>query len=439
MRKKIILTWLALFTAFLQITSVHAENAADEFRTWTSKAGTSIEARLIKQSGQTITLEKKADGKKLTLKLRQLSKADQEFISSIPAKAEKPENEEPKGETTIAGIDASPGQTSAEIHCISDEKWSYFIYLPKQFHAGKKWPVWFIMSAGGGKGGGALNRYKAGADRLGCILALSVPSKNSFWESDIAIETMVKDVYQRLPVIDSLGFTTGMSGGSRMAYLLAERSKHIAGVLACGSGSGVYLAEKEFRSAKLRRTTYVYSLIGTNCFNRAEATTSHNKFPKNYRLRFFPGKHAWAGSPYIEEGMARVLGEALNRNKDRDLEKLKSDYAATMWTWTKELETNQPWEAAYWAEFLAEFKANSTVQRDAEKLYSQLKSNPKVELAHNADLAIEKFRNKYYNRFMDQKAGKQPAPAREAKANKIAEEFEGLPHAKIIQMLGKPT
>gem|GEM_PF-6163884 len=50
--------------------------------------------------------------------------------------------------------------------------------------------------------------------------------------------------------------------------------------------------------------------------------------------------------------------------------------AGSFRTWTKELETNQPWEAAYWAEFLADFKANATVQRDAEKLCSQLESNP---------------------------------------------------------------
>jgi len=433
MRKITILTCLTFLVAFIQITSVHAEEG---FRTWTSKAGTSIEARLIKQTGQTITLEKKTDGKKLHLKIRQLSKADQDFISSIPAPAKK---EAPKGETTVTGIDASPGKISAKIHCISDATWSYFIYLPKQFHTGKKWPVWFIMSAGGGRSGGALNRYKAGAERLGCILAISVQSKNGFEDSDIAMETMVKDVYQRLPVIDSLGFSTGMSGGSRMAYLLAERSKHVVGVLACGSGSGVYLTGTEFRTAKLSQSTYVYSLIGTNCFNRSEATMSHNKFPKDFRLRFFPGGHAWAGSPYIEEGMARVLGEALKRNKDRDLEKLKSDYAETMWLWTKELETDQPWEAAYWAEFLAHFKANSKVKSDADKLYSQLKSNPQVKLAKEADAAIEKFRNKYYNHYIDSKIGKKPAPDRAAKANKIAEEFEGLPHAKIIRMLGKPS
>lgn len=156
-------------------------------------------------------------------------------------------------------------------------------------------------------------------------------SKNNFWESDQAIEAMVDDVYERLPVAENLAFATGMSGGSRMAYLLAERERNIAGVLACGSGSGVYVGEDEFRDAKLRRSTYVYSLMGTNCFNRTGAFQSHDEFPDEYRLRFFPGKHDWAGADLIEEGMARVLGAGLADYDGEDAEEMRSDYAKTMW------------------------------------------------------------------------------------------------------------
>jgi len=422
--------WVLILSFIVQTAWLIAE---EPWRTWTSTAGTQIEAKLVKVEGSSITLLKKEGGQKIRLKLKQLSKADQDFIATAP---EEPEE---KGEISIEGIEAEPGRTSAEIQCRNNEKWSYFVYLPKDFHTGKEWPVWFIMSAGGGKGGRALKRYKAGADRLGCILALSVQSKNGFADSDLAIQAMADDVYMRFPVIESLGFSTGMSGGSRMAYLMAERDRRIAGVLACGSGSGVYLKEKRFRAAKLRKSTYIYSLIGTNCFNRAEAVTTHNKLPKDSRLRFFPGKHAWAGSPYIDEGMARVLGVALTRSNDNDLDKLKKSYAKTMWQWTLELNKKQPWEAAYWAKFLADFDGDSTIQREAEKLDLTLKSDPQVLLALKAEKAIDKLCQKHFNRYISQGEGKKSDPKREAEANKISEKYNDLPHAELIQKLAKPS
>jgi len=212
-----------ILTLMTQLLS--AQPSENAWRTWTSQSGTQLEAQFMSHDEKTVTLKRKNNEKTLTLKIRQLSEADQKLIATLP------EEFEAKGETSIAGIDAEPGKTSAEIKCVKSPKWSYFIYLPQQFHTGKKWPIWFITSAGGGKGGGALSRYKKGADRLGCILALSEQSKNNFDDSDDAMEAMADDVYGRLPVIEKLGFSTGMSGGSRMAYLLAERDKNISGIL----------------------------------------------------------------------------------------------------------------------------------------------------------------------------------------------------------------
>ena len=52
----------------------------------------------------------------------------------------------------VTGIDAKPGSISPEIKCVKDEEWSYHVYLPKEFHTGRQWPVCFIMSPGGGSG-----------------------------------------------------------------------------------------------------------------------------------------------------------------------------------------------------------------------------------------------------------------------------------------------
>ena len=61
--------WVCLFLAGTGIGQ-----AADEWRTWKSTAGTAIEAKLLSSDGKDVTLEKR-DGKKLSLPLVKLSEA----------------------------------------------------------------------------------------------------------------------------------------------------------------------------------------------------------------------------------------------------------------------------------------------------------------------------------------------------------------------------
>ncbi len=420
---KKLLLYIALALTITLSSPCHGTEQAP--RIWTSTAGTKLEAKLLRHDRATVRLER-TDGSQLTVRLDQLSPADRDYLDELS---------EAKGQTSIEGIPAEPGSISPIIRCAHNTNWSYHLYLPKTFHDARTWPVWFILSPGGGKDGKALQRYIDGAEMLGCILALSVESRNDFADSDFAMEAMVRDVYSRVPVEKQLSFASGFSGGSRMAYLLAESNNNIQGVLACGSGSGVYIKEKDFRSAELRRSTYVYSLIGTNCFNRTEAYNSHEKFKDDYRLRYFPGKHEWAPSPLIKEGMARVLGEALKTSQDRALEKLRVQYARTLWAHTQALETDEPWEACYWAEFLAEFPAERTIQNDASNLAHTLKRTPEVQLARKAESAIRKFGKKYFQGvyYTDDK---EPNEDRRNDAERIAAEFLTLPHGELIKRLG---
>jgi hypothetical protein len=372
-----------------------------------------------------VVLERK-NGKHVVVPLAKLSAEDRDFLAALP---------QATGDTRIEGIQAQPGIVSPRIACLETPDWSYHLYLPNAFHDGRKWPVWFVMSPGGGTGGDALTRYIGGAERLGCVLALSVESKNDFADSDIAMEAMADDVFKRLPVLDGLAFATGFSGGSRMAFLLAERDKRIAGVLACGSGSGVYLKEKDFRQAELRRSTYVYSLIGSNCFNRTEAYRSHKNFPEAYRLRFFPGGHSWADSPLIAEGMARVLGEALRSGRGEPIEKLRLEYARTVLSWTQDLAGAEPWEAHSWATFLKDFPGDRTIQTEAETLASKLASDPRVGLAQDADRAIQRFTSDYFD-LGDYKVDQQANPTRSADADALAEKYSDIPHGDLIRQLG---
>lgn len=412
-----------LFVAFVSATARGQDE--EEWRTWTSKAGTTIEASVVSIDGDSVTLKRKDDGNPLTVKIDQLSDEDRTFLED----SQKPPA------TSVPGIDAEPGLASGPIAC-GDGAWNYHLYLPKAFNTGKKWPVWFIMSPGGGSGGGAMDRYLDGAELFGCIVALSVESKNGFDDSEVAMEAMVKHVFENLPVYDELGFSSGFSGGSRMAFLLAERDKRISGVLACGSGDGVYQKGEEFRPARLRKSTYVYSLIGTNCFNRSGAVTTHRRLSDDNRLRFFPGGHDWANATLISEGMARVLGEALKQRKSDEYEAERNQFAKAMSSWMDDMIRNEPWEAAFWAGFLADFPGPPEVSEHAATVAADLKSDPRVAKAAAAEKDIAKFVEKHYDKHISVDEGKVPDPAREEEATKLSEEYKGLPHAYLLRKLG---
>jgi len=402
--------------------------SAAEMRTWTSTSGSKIEAKLAGVAGNLVTLEN-AEGRTMRVQLHQLSVADQVYVANPP---------EERGSPSVEGIDAQPGRISPRIVCQTDANWSYHVYLPKEFHDGREWPVWFIMSPGGGKNGKALKRYIKGAEALGCVLALSVESKNGFENTHKAVHAMVADVRQRFPVIDGLSFSSGFSGGSRMAYYLAEKDKNIQGILACGSGSGVYLPNDEFRPARLRSSTYVYSLVGARCFNRTGAFSSHLEFPDHYRLHFFPGNHDWAGGALIRLGMTRVLGEALKQSALPEARKLRGRYLASCRELVDGLEETEPWEAWIWAEFLSGFPGPPALQMEYRKKKAALEAQPQVKLAREAEKDIRTLCRKFYKDVFytqDQK----PNAKREEMANRMADAYASIPHGELIRALGSPA
>ena len=418
---------------------VTAQEAQQPWRTWSSSGGGTIEARVVTKDSVRVTLEKH-DNTRLTIPLGQLSRQDQEFLAADrPAGARPNAAGELQGATSINGIDAKPGEASAEIPCKDVPKCSYFLYLPKSFHTGRSWPVMFIMSPGGGSPD-VLARYVPGADQLGIILAVSTQSKNGENNgSEAAINAMVKDVYTRVPVIKSLSFASGFSGGSREAYSLAEREKNIKGVLACGSGAGFAPENGQFRQAKLNRDLVVCSLMGTNCFNRREAVASHKRFNKaTSRIIWFVGGHDWAEAPIITEGMAFVYGHALIKNNDLTVATLRTAYAEAQLAWAKTQAALAPWISWNWAENLRKYPASGTITQQAGELADRLAKDDKVKLSVTADKVIDAFTDKYLsdnNTTVD----KSPDPKRVADANKKAAAFPALPHAELLKKLAEPA
>jgi hypothetical protein len=452
-----------LLASFLLIASSQA-GSLNEWRTWKSAAGTEMEARLLEATDTAIVLEIR-NGKRITVTPRQLSEDDRKFIeeatNSALTELLRPEADAAPEEQVIAEFPAQPGKVSAAITCRDAPEWSYFVYLPKSFRKTRQYPVLFVMDPGGGKAGTS-QRYVAAAERHGFITAVSKESKNSFVGSLDAILAMVSDVKSRLPIIPELCFASGMSGGSRMAYLLAETDHTIAGLVACGSGMGVYPDEsstKNFREARIRSGLPVYSLEGTNCFNRDEAVRSHNIFDATRcRLTFFPGKHEWASPALIADGLTFVLGVVLSDiNKPEATSKAERpslspsppanlgkispvlreqqiQYSRALWKRT--LEAGLPsWEKADWEQRLADFPGEPLIKIAAAKAAAISTKAPEVLTARAAEEAVITFAKKHFTVY---EGDKKPNPEREAEAEQLASKFEKLPQAEVFRLLGKP-
>ena len=126
------------------------------------------------------------------------------------------------------------GKKSEEIK-VPVTEWSYHVYLPTSYTTDRKWPVLFIMSPVGGNAG-TLDRYIQGAEMNNWILAVSVQSKNGSEVTEAPITAMVDDVCKRLPIDPKRIYSSGMSGGTRMAFWLSEEMKGFRGCSCVRSG-----------------------------------------------------------------------------------------------------------------------------------------------------------------------------------------------------------
>ena len=421
--------------ALLWITLISLSTySKTDYRLWESSVGSTIDAKLIKREGSRITLQR-SNGTQLSVSMNQLSSQDQAFLQSYPLSATGPEDI--SQHINLDGYEAVPGEISARIFCESSS-WSYKVYLPTRFDPSRKWPVWFIISPSGGIAGNALIRYVDGAETLNSILVLPFEARNKFADSDIAMDSVIEDVYNRFPIDRDLSFVSGFSSSSRMAYALAERNRHIQGILACGSGKrylkdGIRLVE-----ANLRNSTYVYSLIGTNCINRSEATYSHMSYPNDYRLRFFAANHAWAEDALITEGMARVMGEILKKSNRQDWGKLRKQYSKAALVIMNDLRTEQPWEAYYWASFLSDFYDDLGTAQTAKVVARSLEAISTVELALRAEREIQNFAERHFGGYLVQEDQKDN-PTRHKSAFSKSLKFKEIPHGDLLARMGLPT
>jgi predicted esterase len=197
-----------------------------------------------------------------------------------------------------AGLPA-PGSIG-DVQCALDATLSYSLYLPKAYAATKAWPIIYFFDPGG-RGRRPLDLYQEIAETYGFILAGSNNSRNFSSDQSKSVNAIWQDTHVRLALDAHRVYSSGFSGGARVAGAMALGCPQcqIAGVIANGAG---YPSNRSGGGDKL---LYFFA-VGNQDFNWPEVMNVRREREDqglSYRVRVFEGTHQWSPAPVMEDAM----------------------------------------------------------------------------------------------------------------------------------------
>jgi predicted esterase len=184
-----------------------------------------------------------------------------------------------------AGAQPFPTGTIVEdVKCAADATQSYALYLPSRYSPDRQWNL-LIAFHPAGRGRAMVEKYQAAAEQYGYVVAASNNSRNGAWSvSAAAVKAMTADIGQRFAINPRRLYTTGMSGGARVAMQLALANEAIAGVIASSAGYPDSEPRSSVRFA-------LFATAGTDDFNYIEMRLLDRKLKTPHRLVIFEGGH----------------------------------------------------------------------------------------------------------------------------------------------------
>lgn len=207
----------------------------------------------------------------------------------------------------------SRGVVIAKVVCQQDGAQTYALYLPPNYTAEKKWPMLYAFDPVA-RGAVPVERFKEAAEKYGYIVAGSNNSRNGPIKASIdAFEAMWRDTHARFAIDDKRVYTTGFSGGARVASLAATVCENcVAGVIACGAGFSRQFPPSE-------RTTFaVFATVGVDDFNYPELIEldwALEKYGVPHRVATFDGAHQWPPAELCVEALGWMEIQAMRAGR----------------------------------------------------------------------------------------------------------------------------
>ncbi len=192
------------------------------------------------------------------------------------------------------------GALVEHVSCPNDPSQTYTLYLPSRYETSREWPLLLVFDPGA-RAARAADVFREAAERFGWIIAASENSRNGPWEPTLrAVNAMWPALLGGYAVDQRRVYTAGHSGGATVAWLVAQQTGQVAGVIASGQPN------PESQIARDKRFAW-FGSAGHSDFNflqvknidarLADATSPH-------RIEFFDGGHQWPPTDVV----VRALG-----------------------------------------------------------------------------------------------------------------------------------
>jgi dienelactone hydrolase len=222
------------------------------------------------------------------------------FVFLLAAVAAPQEKERPTFDAQRAR-----GAVVSSLTCLDDSAQSYALYLPSHYSPEQRWPIIYAFDPFA-RGKTAVEVYQAAAERYGYIVAASNNSKNGPVAPQLeAAQAVWNDTHRRFAIDRNRVYTTGLSGGARVATSFAMYcyTCAITGVIAHGAGYPVGLGTKQPANDHF----IYYAAVGDADFNYPELALLRKKKDEQgaqFKLKVYPGPHQWAPPEIAEDAVA---------------------------------------------------------------------------------------------------------------------------------------
>jgi tetratricopeptide (TPR) repeat protein len=270
------------------------------------------------------------------------------------------------------------GEINEKVVCKADATQSYALYLPSNYTPDKKWPILYCFDPGA-QGIFPVERFKASAEKYGWIIVGSNNSQNGPLKPSIeASSAMWTDTHARFNIDEKRTYTSGFSGGARVAIWVAYLCDGcVAGVIACGAGF--------HRQITLSPALpfVVFSTVGFDDYNFPEMKAlddSLAKFGVEHRLELFDGKHEWLPADLTTKGLEWLELKAMKAGRRA------KDEAIVAGIWNKRLdearraeESKQFYQAYRMYEAMANGFAGLRETSEITTKLTQLRENNEVK------------------------------------------------------------
>jgi dienelactone hydrolase len=184
------------------------------------------------------------------------------------------------------------GQVVETLAAARDPSQTYALYLPTGYDPAHPAPILYLLDPRG-RALVPIERFRAGAEALGVVLASSYRSRSDEKVDPNlpALRALWADTHERLVLDDREVYLGGFSGTARVSCLLADLSPgSIAGVIGAGAG---FSSERPPR----RDTPFLFfGSVGDADFNYGEVQELDEKLAEvglRYRIEIVPGPHDW--------------------------------------------------------------------------------------------------------------------------------------------------